>query len=271
MESSMSIGLRSIPPWVRAGAAGISGLLGATLLAIEELDDAWVISIPLGALVLAAVAAHGKSLGAQLFARAAWWSNLMLGLFLTIFGGGREATEGGVLAIGCGIALLLADQKQLSVATEQVGYRPAAYLGTLQLLMVLAIADMLSLLLFGIVSVDKNHESGGLTLLLGAALMAVGFAGLYALKLWGVLVTTGTAVALGGIAAAGLLELHEDLVAGVAALSVLQVTAAAPMLLSILRKKPLPRLPRLVTSVLRHATVVLFTGAAAVGMMMNGR
>jgi hypothetical protein len=248
-------------PWLRAGVAGIAGVLSAVLLVAEEAGDAPVVLIPAGALLLAAIAVHARALGAQLFARAAWWSSFTLGVFLSIIGSGRERVEGSALAIGTALALLVADPKRLSAATAQDGYRPIAYRGTLQLMMVFAIADALTMSLFGFVSLEKSHEAAGWWLLGAAALFVVGFVGLYRLALWGIFATAGTAFVLGVLLALRIVEPDENLLPPLLFVCIAQPLAVAPMVLSMIRRRPLPSLPRAVTTWVERLVIV--GGAAA--------
>ena len=256
-------------PWLRAGVAGIAGVLGSVLLVAEEADDAPVVLIPAGALLLAAIAVHARSLGAQLFARAAWWSSFTLGVFLSIIGSGRERAEGGVLAIGTAIALLVADPKRLSAATAQGGYRPIAYRGTLQLMMVFAIADALTMSLFGFLSIDKSDKTAGYVLLAGAALFVVGFVGLYRLALWGIFATAGTALVLGILLATEIVRPDRDLLPPLLFVCIAQPLAVTPMITSMIRRKPLPSLPRVVTTWVERLVIVAGAAVATVALLLR--
>jgi hypothetical protein len=269
MSSPLPVPKVQSPPWLRATVAGIAGVVSSLMLVVEEADDAPVVLIPAGALLLAAIAVHAGGLGAQLFARAAWWSGFSLGVFLSIVADGREQLEGVWLSTGTAIALLLADPKRLTVATAQGGYRPIAYRGTLQLMMVFAIADALTMSLFGFVSLDKSHESAGLVLLGAAVLFIVGFVGLYRLALWGIFATAGTAFILGVLLATGLVAPDDDLLPPLLFVCIAQPLAVAPMIASMIRKRPLPSLPRVVTTWLERLVIVGGAAAALVSLFLR--
>ncbi len=247
----------------RALIAGLAGVLGSALL-LQEVDGTYAVLIPIAGLVLAGGAAHANHLGAQLFARAAWWSNLLLGLFITLVGSQSERAEGVTLALGCGVALLVADRKALVEATARGGYSPIAYRGTLQVVMVLALADMQTLLLFGSLAVADGTEGAGLVLLGAAAAMTVGFVGLYRLRFWGVLVTTATALVLAVAILARVVRLDDDIVPALLVLAALQLTAPAPMAISLLRRRPLRGLSIRGASVAASVVVAVVMGVAVI-------
>ena len=72
------------------------------------------------------------------------------------------------------------------------GYTPTAFAGTLQLLMVLVLADMQTCLLLGALE-GTDHPRAMAMFVAAAALFVVAFVGLYRLRVWGVMVSMGTA------------------------------------------------------------------------------
>jgi len=246
-------------PWVAGGA----GAVGSSLL-LTELDGTLAVLIPIVALVLAAVAAHANHMGAQLYARAAWWSNLLLGLFVAVVGSRREAPEGVLLVWGCGVALLAADRRDLSLAAVRGRYSPVAYRGTLQLLMVFALADTLTLLLLG--SLTWGDSECRVFFAAAAALMA-GFFGLYRLSAWGFALTMGTSAVLGLLLIFTRFVRDDEMVTALAVLCVLQLVAPLPMIASMVTGRRLPSLPAPVSGVVRSGIVILIVlGASVVGL-----
>ncbi len=245
-------------PRARALAAGALGLAGGAGFALQfgsgVKGAAWM---PVVELVVAAVVAQVPSLGAQLLARGVWWAALVLGSLLCLVGSGNERSLGASLVAGAGLALVVADRRTLAAAAESAGFRPAAYAGTLQLLMVLALADAQTLGLFAVI------EAGGTTLhrtsvAFGAASLAflVGFVGLLRLALWGVVVTVSTAAALAGALATAAVRADRDLVAPLFAMLTLQVLAPVPMIVSMVTRRPLPAPSPRVRSVAATGVVV---------------
>ena len=249
-------------PWV----AGVAGVAGSSLL-LTELDGTLAVLVPMVALLFAAIAAHGNHLGAQLYARAAWWSNLLLGLFITVVGSKSEMAEGVILAWGCGGALLVADRRDLALATARGKYSPVAYRGTLQLLMVFALADTLTLLLLGSLAVDGGDNTEALVFFSAAAALIAGFVGLYRLAAWGFALTMGTSAALGVLVVFGRTIRDNEMVTALVVLCVLQLMAPLPMIGSMLTGRRLPAVPSHLAGVLRSGIVVLIVVAASIAAL----
>lgn len=248
--------------------AGLAGVAGSALL-LTEVDNTLAILIPVLALVLAGAAAHANHLGAQLFARAAWWSNLLLGLFIVLVGGGSELVEGAMLALGSGVALVVADRRSLLDATARGRYAPVAYKGTLQVVMVLALADMQSLLLWGALALDDREESLAGLLLGASAAMLLAFAGLYRLRLWGILVTMATSFGILVAMLGHFVKLDRDIVMGLTVLAALQLVAPLPMLGSMVLGKPLRGLSPRVSSLAATAVVSVIMVVASVAALLR--
>lgn len=228
--------------------------------------------IPIVALAVAAVAVQVAALGAQLLARALWWSNLALGALLCVTGGSSEFVLGVSLTVGCAAALALADRRALAAAAETAGFRPVAYAGTLQLLMVLALADAQTLGLFAAIGAHRSGpEESPALLMLGAAAFLVAFAGLYRLALWGVVVSMSAALALLVTLATGALHPHGDVVALLYALALLQLAAPVPMIVSMVTRKPLPALPPRARSAAATGVVVAVALASVLAAFYRAR
>jgi hypothetical protein len=259
----------------RSIAAGLSGAAGVPILLALSHDAYWKVLLPVVALVSAAIVVLIPRLGPQLFARAVFWSNLGLGAILCLLGSGSETWSGFELAAACGIALLVVGRKGLAEGGERDAYAPAAFRSSLLLLMVLALADAQTFLLFGILNMDGAdgarfgpHVSA--LLLTAGAVLAVGFIGLYRVELWGAALNVGTCVAVLIVAGAGLIQVDDKVRKVVCALSALHVLVASPMLLSLFTKRRLPSPSPRVRGIAASAVIVGALLVCAVALMLHG-
>lgn len=229
------------PLRLRVVLASVAALVGAGIFHASIHTSEPPIYIAVGAIVLGAIVIHFRSLGAQLLGRALFWSNFVLGAVLCFIGSGSERTSSLGLLVGCGLALVLAERRALAEAADARGFRPAAFAGTIELLMVLALADAQTCLLLGVIG--KTEFSW--FFYVATLALIVGFVGLYRLALWGVVITMSTATALAAGMLLGVFRMHDvsvpfGLVFGA------QVVAPLPMLYSLVTKRPLPEMsPRL--------------------------
>jgi hypothetical protein len=258
-------------PRLRATLAGIAGIVAGLAFrgAVGSSDHELVLWLPIVALVIAAVAAQIGSLGAQLLARAAWWANLVLGVLLCILGGWREQLPGVVMAAACGAALVLADRRLLATAADARGFRPAAFAGTIELVMILALADAQTLLFFaGLHYSDRSfrYEHTWLLFLGAACALVVGFVGLYRLRLWGVIVTMVTAVSLALGLLMDLVHTEKDIRTALVVLACAQILAPIPMFFSIVTDKRLPAPSPRVRSAMATVAVV---GISILGVLVG--
>lgn len=247
-----------------AGGAGLAGALGFALnLRGSAKPAAW---IPVITLALVSFLAPVTRLYAQLLARGVWWSNLVLGVLLSVMGSRGERPLGLALTLGCAAALLVADRRALVASTEGAGFRPVAYAGTIQLLLVLALADAQTLGLFAIIEHGRPN-SGAWALALASAAMLTGFVGLLRLSLWGVLTTMGTALLLALALWMKGVRPDRDLVTPLLAIAALQVAVPLPMLLSMLTRRPIPAPPARLRGTLANVFVALVAAAAVASAM----
>lgn len=173
--------------------------LGAGLWAFwPESHDAEILLIPLAALALAPFLAVLAPLWAQLCARAVQWSNLGLGVMMTVLGNGTERAQGALLALGCGATLLALGQHGLAEAERRAAFVPAAFRNSLLLLMILALADALSFALFGSLFLADAPIGVGLVLLLAAAALCVGFVLLLRMSTLGLVLDAVACLAVAG-------------------------------------------------------------------------
>lgn len=208
----------------------MSGVLFVTSIKGDEPS----VFIPPGAIAVGALAIHFRPMGAQLLGRALFWSNFVLGVLLCFLGSGRERSAGIGLVLGCGLALILAERRALAEAAEERAFRPAAYAGTLELVMVLALADAQTCLLFA--ALDKYERWVFAIATIG---FVIGFVGLYMLRLWGIVATMTTALMIAIAILAKVANMH-DATIPLAVMFTAQILAPLPMLFSILTKRPLP-------------------------------
>jgi len=219
--------------------AGLAALASVVPLLVKVGGDEPTVWIPAVFLLVAAVVVHVPRLGLQLLARAGWWSNLALGMILTLMGSDGELRSGASLAVGCGVALLVAGPG-LAAASERDGFAPAQSRTALLVLMVLALADAQTFALFGAI---EDHPAGFVLLALAAAYVG-GFVGLVRLAAWGPVVTTATSVVALVVFGLRLVRVDKDFVPVIVALASLQILAGGTVLLAAVRGRPLlPPLP----------------------------
>ncbi len=250
-------------PRLRTLLAAVAGLGAAASFAVDVHTGPWW--FPVGVLCLAGVFAHVPHLGAQLAARGFWWSNLVLGVLFCVFDSGTQRTASFGLTTGAAVALLLAPASALQEAAARAKYRPGLSPLTLQLLMVLAIADAETLGLFAVASAhDRSAPYETLVYALGAAGFLAGFVGLYRLALWGVLASWVTAAAVLTAVLAGF-GFDRDLRTALALLSTLQLVAPLPMLVALVRRRP-PRPARVPRAWLSTAAVLTVWSVAMISL-----
>ncbi len=239
--------LETAVPLRRRLLVGASGVVGGILL-IHDVSpwQRWKVLIPVVALLAAAFFVHIPRFGAQLLARSAWWSNLVLGTLLCFMGSSHERPVGFALALACGIALLVIGGKGLAEARERLGYTPGAFQSSLLLLMVFALADAQTFLLFGTLELSERSyydvpaRASGVFLLMTGLVYVVGFVGLYRLQIWGAFLNVATSVLALVMLGAGIVRVDHDLQAPLCLMCALQVLAAAPMIGSLLTRRALP-------------------------------
>ena len=192
--------------------------------------------IPTLLLTASAVFVFSRQLGPQILARAAWWSNLILGTLIAFTSSSSEVISATALAATCGAALLLAGRSGLS--GDSGAFRPVAFRATLLIAMIMALADTQSLLLFGTLEASEHSgldlESG---LMLGsAAFMVVAMVGLFRLRVWGLALNIVANVVIAILAATDCYDLPDPLVYALVTTAVLQLLLPIPMIAAIARR-----------------------------------
>lgn len=246
-----------------AGLAGVAG--GLCLIAGVRSNGDNELLIPMVELIIAAVLVHVPSLGAQLGARAVWWSNLGLGTIICLLGNSRSSHS--LPAFGfvvfCAIALLGVGRQGLGEAGERGGYAPAAFRSSLLLLMVLALADAQTFFLF-VVLLWRDQNGTGTTLLLApaTALYVVGFVALYRLRPWGAVLDALTSVVVFVVAFSEVLLIDRELRQIAEVLTAVHVLAAAPMLVALFTGRRLPQASARVRAVLGACVILALVAAS---------
>jgi hypothetical protein len=223
----------------RRWVAGAVAFVGSWLL-VGHLRETVVVAFPATGALIAAIAIHRDGFGPQLLARAAWWSNLLLGLFLSVVGGHSERVEGFWLMLGASLALLIVGHRGMVARRADGTVWASAYVTTLAVALVLALADTSSLVLWGVLYLGKWNKTGqGLVLLMCAAAMLVGAVGLYRARAWGLVVNAVTNVSIATLALSRVLDVRESLAWFLTATAVLQLLVPVPMLISRWRGAPI--------------------------------
>jgi len=225
----------------RTGAASVFALVAAVAMqSWNGFDHDLPAALWIPTLLLAASAAlvHSRHLGAQVLARAAWWSNAILGGLIAGTGGSSERATALILAGTCAAALALAGRSGLTDSGRASAFRPVAFRATLLVAMVMALADTQSLLLFGSLSaVDHGGHASEAALMLGSAfVMVVAIVGLFRLRVWGLALNVVANIAIAALAAAGCYELPNPLVYALVCTAVLQLLLPAPMIAAMVRR-----------------------------------
>jgi hypothetical protein len=223
----------------RRTIAAAVAVLGS-LPVLEFADNSWVVFLfPAGTLAACALVFRPE-LGAQVAARAAWWSNLIIGCFLCLVGGGSESRVFMPLLIGCGAALLLVGDAGLTEARKRGAHDASSFVTTLMLAMVFALADTLSLVVWGFLLATKSSTTWqGVVLLVGAVAMGVAFIGLYRAKTWGIVANVGTNLIVAAVALSGVLpRLKDELVVLLCCTAAIQLLVPVPMLWTLVKGKP---------------------------------
>ena len=177
---------------LRRFAATLTALGAATTLVFmltSNNDAPWPIFVPVAFMVLAAFAFHAQSFALQVFARSAFWANLLFALMLCLFGSNRGENYALAFLTFSGTTLLILGRDRLSQSGENV---PVAYQGTLLLTLLFAFADIQSLMFWGALFIDEGrHFSKSVTMLLACTSMCVALIGILKLRVWGLALNLG--------------------------------------------------------------------------------
>jgi hypothetical protein len=218
----------------RRALATAGALAGAVIMRSWGDFLPWSLWIPAGLLALSALLVHRNHIGGQLLARAILWSNLLLGALIAGSSNGSEQMLGAGLAVATGGALLAVGRAGLG-ATAAGAFSPGAFRGAMIATLVLATADAQSFLLFGGIGLEEHHEDKAAPLLLAGGVLLVAVAGLYRLRVWGVLLAALASAAVAACGVAGAFDLPPPLLGMIVASAVLQLALPAPIFAALAR------------------------------------
>jgi hypothetical protein len=216
--------------------------------------------LPTLLLLASALLVWRRHVGGQLLARAVWWSNLILGTVIATTANGTDRPIAAYLALCTGGALLAVGRSDLHEATPSGSFLPLAFRGTLMCMLVMAMADAQSLLLFGALDVTAHMQPRqGIPIAIAIPLVA-SVIGLYRLRLWGLLLTLGGSALLAAAALSGALDVPGPLRVAYVVTAAAQWLVSLPLVVALIRRRA-PAAPSLRTR--GYAAT-----AALVGLMM---
>jgi hypothetical protein len=230
--------------------------------------------LPTGLLALSGLLLWRRSVGGQLLARAVWWSNLILGTLIATSGGSSERGLAALLALCTGGALIAVGRADLDATTPSGTFLPLAFRGTLICMLVMAMADAQSLLLFGAIEVTEHHHCvpealsrEALPLMLAVPLL-VSVIGLYRLRLWGLLLNLAASLSLALASLTEVLDLPRPLRVAYVVTAGAQWIVSLPLLLALIRRRAPAERPSLQKR--GYAATVLLIGAMVTLSMVCG-
>jgi hypothetical protein len=251
------------------------GALGAAVCMRSWEDRPLAAALWLPTLLLVASAAFiwRRQVGAQLLARAIWWSNLILGTLIATTGDSSERGIAAILALCTGTPLIAVGRADLDEATPSGSFFPMAFRGTLICLLVMAMADAQSLLLFGTLKLTEPHQHYYSEALLQRALpiaiaipLLVSVIGLYRLRLWGLLLSLAASLALALLVVWDAFDLPGPLLIAYVVTSAAQWLVALPLLVALIRR----RAPAVRPSLRKHTFTLATLMIAAMVMLSLG-
>jgi hypothetical protein len=149
-----------------------------------------------GAPTVAAVLVWSGRLGLHLLARAVWWVFLIVGLCVALPTGAQDGGGEPAFIIACAGAALLAIGPA-GLRGEDLRFKPVAFRGTLQLSLVLAIANAAALSFLAVAFFLEWPDTGLWPKALGlAAFTGLGVVGLLRLRTWGLIVAIASSLLL---------------------------------------------------------------------------
>lgn len=236
------------------------------------------------ALVIASssVLAFGRSTGAQLLARAIWWSAFASGGLTAGFAAEIHdlAVTGLVMTLATSTALLVAGRRGLD--RDALGFAPAAYRAPILISMIMALADAqgvgwlgISRLCFALTyDIDGGFVGQAVAMLACSTVALVAVYGLYRLHLWGFVLSVISTLAIGILAFTPVLGLPAGPIPyAFAASAAVQLALLVPLFIAIIRRRapapPGPRSARLAT--IAPALIVVVAATLAIITVVTER
>jgi hypothetical protein len=208
---------------------------------------------------IAAALVWTNRLTAQLLARGAWWSMLLLAM-LAAMSGRRDAGFGVFVASCSAGALLAAGGAGLA---SRGRFAPVAFRTTLLVSLVLAIADTGAITWFSVGEATFDHKYAMPCI---AVPMIVGVIGLVRLRTWGLIVNALTNAAIIALVHASVLPLPSPLRQLFIASAAVQLVIPLPMFVSIVRgRAPSPDAWRRTKTIVPIAMILAIVGASLYG------
>jgi hypothetical protein len=229
---------KMLPAWARPMVASALCLLasGRWFAYLSGERDPLVLAVPGAAVAVAALLVHLRPPLAQMLARGALWSMLLLAALMAQLGNAQELRVAVVIALGCGLSLLVLGNKGVHARSDR--FRPVAYRGTLFAALSLAVADTLSLAFWSLIAVEANAGSTAAALAACAAVMLTGIVGLYRLKTWGLVVNVAANLFIAALVGAGAIEVPAFVAVLLVTTAVLQLIVPLPVVVALLRGRP---------------------------------
>lgn len=237
--------------WTRWGLR--VAMLGFVAMAV--IDNVWRpqdsgrtlgVLLPLALLVFADRRSSVRRLDTQMLVRAIAWSNLVIGVLVSVWDFQEFALAGVPIALGSGVALLALGGHGLGMSGRW--FRPVAFRMQLLIALVMAMADAETLLFSGIVEAAGMRLAstrpdylamvalGVLTTpaLLAAAVMLLAVWGLLRMRTWAFLLNLVANLVIAGLALWGALELTLPVAGALSITAVIQLLLVVPILAAAL-------------------------------------
>jgi hypothetical protein len=252
-------------PIARRTLATLGALGGAVCMRSWDNTLPAALWLPTLLLVSSAALIWRRHVGGQLLARAVWWSNLLLGTLIATSGSSSERAVAALLALCTGGALIAVGRADLDEATPSGSFLPTAFRGTLICMLVMAMADAQSLLLFGALELTEPHHYSGGPRLQEALPIAVAIPllasviGLYRLRLWGLILNLAASLTLAVLALSSTLDLPGPLLVAYTVTAAAQWLVALPLLVALVRHRAPTARPSLRKHSFALATLLVAT------------
>jgi hypothetical protein len=208
-------------------------------------------------LVAAGVLACLRSTGAQLLARSVWWSMFGGGVLIALFAPDVREMSELMLAMVRGPATALLAVGRSGLDGGAGGFAPAAYRAPIMMSMVMAMADAQALGWLGAArlytAVRYHYEPHELEIQRALAALAccavalIALYGLYRLRLWGLVLSAMTTLAIGALVFTPVLDLADGgpIPYALVLSAAVQLALLAPLFAAIVRRRaPAPPSPR---------------------------